>query len=155
MRKFQAAILVFSLLFAILHSTAAFSASLTVAVSQVNLAGTAQIVTCNLLAPNCDLPFVINAGQSTQQPLTIHVVYYAGGLGLTFKTTGGYFHAGKSAGKISFYNTLWNASLQGSTPTTYTVSLFQPLDSLPLHSPPLTTPGSFVASLQITATPVP
>ncbi len=137
-----------------LSSGTAAAASLTVAIRQVNPNSAVQTVSCDLLKPNCVLPFVINAGQSTQQSVSIHVVYYNGGLALNFQTPGGYFYTDAAIGKMVLYSTLWSRPLQSSTP--YQAALFQPLapsligqgaTSSAAHTP--------VAHLEITATPVP
>lgn len=137
------------------YAGAASAASLTVAVKQVNSDSAVKTVTCAKLQKNCVLPFVINAGQPTQQSLNINVTYVTGGMVLSFQTSNGYFYTDTAAGKIVTYNTLWIRPLQGSTPATSQVTLFQPF------SPLLGMPGSpnanysSFASLAITATPNP
>jgi hypothetical protein len=139
-------------MFFALPGMAANAASLTVAVRQVNPNGAVQTVTCTLLQKGCVLPFVINAGQPTQQSLNIHVIYFSGGLALDFQTAGGYFYTSSTVGTNTAYNTLWNRRFQSGVSAPYTVTLFQPLGPNPF-SRSFTIAGTSVASLQITATP--
>ena len=138
----------------VIAPNAAFAASVTVAVKQANTSGPAQTVTCSLLQKNCDLPFTINAGQSSQQTVTIHAVYTKGTVVFSFQAPNGYYYARNMNAKITTYTLLLNASLQGGAPATYSIGLFQPLAQSPFV-PENNTAHTSVASLLITATPSP
>jgi len=138
------------------YAGAAYAASLTVAVKQVNPDSAVQTITCELLKPGCDMSFVINAGQPTQQSLNIHVAFIKDGLALTFKTPDGFFYTDQKVGDRVSYNTLWGTRFQdSSTPSTNQVTLFEPLaQRIPALFMGTSQPTS-IAKLEITATPNP
>jgi hypothetical protein len=144
-----------------LHSAAAFSASLTVTIRQLNPDSAVQQVTC-VDHQKCVLPLVINAGQPTTQSLNINIEYIPGDLLLEFQAPKGYFYADDTVDTIGFYNTIWSKAVPGDKPATYDVTLFQPLvphmEALILsvaHEASLNIAHAAVANLEITTQPVP
>src|SRR5258708_18624169 len=77
-----------------LHSEAAFSASLSVKIRQLNPDGQTQQVTCT---PNtkCLLPIDIQTG-STKETLTVGIEFVRGTMLARFQTPKGYLYAGNT-----------------------------------------------------------
>ena len=169
MHKFRTAIracgrkgVLFSFLLPLLilfHSESAFSASLTVAVRQVNPDGALQQITCAVHQANCVVPVALNGGQIS---LTVHVEYAPGNLLLEFQSPTGYYYANETVDTVGLYRTIWGKAVPGVQPATYHVTLFQPLVSH-MEAPILSVAQeaaksithAVVVNLQITTTPGP
>jgi len=111
-----------------LHSEAAFSASLTVKIRQLNPDGAVQQVTC---APKtkCLLPIDIQTG-ATKETLTVHVLFVPGNVLFEFETPKGFFYAGDTTPADShniLYEPRWHGVKPQKTPSTTNVTLFLPL----------------------------
>jgi len=155
MNKLYRAIFGVALAGLMLSPGAAYAASLTVTIKQVNSNSAAQTVSCTLQQKGCVLPFVLNAGQPTQQSVNINIAYFADSMVLNFQTPSGYFYTSAMVGNVVVYHALWSRLFQGSAPVTDNVTLFQPLAPRLFGAQPVSTSHTPAANLEITATPIP
>ena len=146
-----------SLLFLLmsLHSEAAFSASLTVKIRQVNPDGAIQQVTCTDNT-NCLLPLNIQTG-TTSETVTVHLLFAPGNVLFDFETPKGYLYArdSKPSDPRAFYRTLWHGSTAKDNPSVNDVSLFLPLVARAQSTPLRATVDGPVADLEITTEALP
>ena len=137
-----------------LHSEAAFSASLTVKIRQVNPDSAIQEVNCAERA-KCVLPIDIQTG-TTKQTLTVHVHFVP--VLFEFETPKGFLYAGDKSPadkQNAVYQTIWTKGKAQSKSTISPVTLFLPLVPHAEVAPMLSAVQQPVADLEITTVQAP
>jgi hypothetical protein len=123
------------LLLASLHSQAAFSASLTVKIRQLNPDGAVQQVTCAAMQ-KCLLPVDIQSG-ATKETLTLNVNLMRGTLLAKFQTPKGFLFVGDTFFGDSVYKPIWQRVLTPGKASTEVVTLYLPAMPRPIEAPML------------------
>ena len=139
-----------------LHSEAAFSASLTVKIRQVNPDSEVQQVTCTDNT-KCVLPLDIQTG-ATKETLTVHVLFVPGNVLFEFETPKGYLYAGEKTPadvENAVYETIWTRGKAQSKASISPVTLFLPLVPLAALAPMLSAVQQPVVDLEITTEEAP
>jgi hypothetical protein len=115
-----------SVLLMCVNSEAAFSASLTVAIRQINPDSAPQKITC-VYHQKCAIQLKINGGQTT---LDVNIQYIPSKMIFQFQSSEGYFYTAPKGSQKGWYSVFWAQNTPADSSTSG-ITLFRPTVSHP------------------------